>query len=191
MNSLQGTPVNTCKSRRLQWDAKFLGSSLECLCMWILFTGYWRKMDFFYMLQDFVKMVSPLICISHSLKVKNKFLLANYTRHNFCVLHAILDNHVISVNRIFYDVKEKIHDNLNHCENSWPYHCTTCLHRVKWSAIYWPVVVKNKKIYIVYFLYCGFIKYEKKKHRLKYENVKSQLGNHHLGIYYKFVHITN
>lgn len=162
MNSLQGTPVNTCKSRRLQWDAKFLGSSLECLCMWILFTGYWRKMDFFCMLQDFVKMVSPLICISHSLKVKNKFLLANYTRHNFCVLHAILDNHVISVNRIFYDVKEKIHDNLNHCKNNWPYHCTTCQHRVKWSAIYWPVVVKNKKIYIVYFLYCGFIKYEKK-----------------------------
>lgn len=73
---------------------------------------------FFHVLQDFVKMVSPLICISHSLKVKIKFLLANYTRHNFCVLHAILDMHVISVNRIFYDVKEKIHDNLNHCENS-------------------------------------------------------------------------
>lgn len=71
-----------------------------------------------------MKMVSPLICISHSLKVKNKFLLANYTRHNFCVLHAILDMHVISVNRIFYDVKEKIHDNLNHCKNNWPYHCT-------------------------------------------------------------------
>lgn len=57
-------------------------------------------------------------------KWKNKFLLANYTRHNFCVLHAILDMHVISVNRIFYDVKEKIHDNLNHCKNNWPYHCT-------------------------------------------------------------------
>lgn len=156
----------------------------------ILFTGYWRKMDFFYVLQDFVKMVSPLICISHSLKVKNKFLLANYTRHNFCVLHAILDMHVISVNRIFYDVKEKIHENLNHCKNNWPYHCTTFQHRVKWSTIYWPVVVKNKKIYIVYFLYCGFIKYEK-KHRLKFENVKSQWENHHLGIYYKFVHITN
>lgn len=79
---------------------------------------------FFHVLQDFVKMVSPLICISHSLKVKIKFLLANYTRHNFCVLHAILDMHVISVNRIFYDVKEKIHDNLNHCKNNWPYHCT-------------------------------------------------------------------
>lgn len=123
MNSLQGTPVN--RSRRLQWDAKFLGSSLEWLCMWILFTGYCRKMPgFFYVLQDFVKMVSPLICISHSLKVKIEFLLANYTRHNFCVLHAILDMHVISVNRIFYDVKEKIYDNLNHCKNNWQYRCT-------------------------------------------------------------------
>lgn len=149
---------------------------------------------FFHVLQDFVKMVSPLICISHSLKVKIKFLLANYTRHNFCVLHAILDMHVISVNRIFYDVKEKIHDNLNHCKNNWPYHCTINL----WT----PSEVKRHLLTSCSekqedtCIYCLFpllriYKIWKKKHRLKFENVKSQLGNHHLEIYYKFVHITN
>lgn len=97
------------------------------------------------------------------MKVKNKFLFVNYIRYNFCVLYVILDMYVIFVNRFFYDVKEKIYDNLNYCKNNWSYYCIICRYRVKWSVIYWLVVEKNKKIYIVYFFYCGFIKYEEKK----------------------------
>lgn len=63
-------------------------------------------------------MVSFFICISYFLKVKIKFLFVNYIRYNFCVLYVILDMYVIFVNRIFYDVKEKIYDNLNYCKNN-------------------------------------------------------------------------
>lgn len=104
-------------------------------------------------------------------KWKISFYL-HYTRHNFCVLHAILDMHVISVN--FYDVKEKIHDNLNHYKNKWPYHCTTCRHRVK-RHLLTSYSEKQEDIYCLFPL-LRIYKIWKKKTQVKIWECKITIG---------------